>query len=521
MSIAGTNINTLSTGHIKVYLVLALTLLIYTGIPAERTHADIIYQQPIRTINDGGSDASPLTWIPVATSTNPTGMGFDGYLATVTLWLAGNSTNGTYDLTVRSYTNQALSAGNTVVCTASSDRQASTGGITGSGEAHIFGCDYVELNPAFFYTFSLTCSGCGSPTNSYWRAFGTLVAPGMASLGTRVWNPTDGLPYMYLNSSTQSPTETRIIGVIPLDNSTYDVGQVDIFMDTFVSDEDACGWYKCVYASLTLTYQENPFDPVVTLLEDEQYDSGTYSFSYPETLEAGVYQLRGRLQYKYFGTLSGAIIDQEFATFLVGTSTLLSQAYMNVVGDTYSYISTADATTTAAFAQTCNPLGGTFDMLSCIVFLALPNPQRTASYIQAVSDEASTAFPFGYVTLIRLQLFSVSSSTASASILPTLDIEIPSGFPGAGSSFNLTPWDNLLGDTSILATAEAAGDNPQTLREVVEPGWRKLVYLSFILILLFELIGMGSYIGGHNLAESQLEPKRRAFYQALREGRRK
>jgi len=69
---------------------------------------------------------------------------------------------------------------------------------------------------------------------------------------------------------------------------------------------------------------------------------------------------------------------------------------------------------------------------------------------------------------------------------------------GSFGSFDLTPWDYLLGPTSVLSTASSTlyfgpvvVEGEGTLRSITEPYWNFAWYLLLIFAIVSDLIGVG------------------------------
>jgi len=158
--------------------------------------------------------------------------------------------------------------------------------------------------------------------------------------------------------------------------------------------------------------------------------------------------------------------------FTVGYATPLDQAIAAGAAGFASYTLTG-ATSTLPFSLDCNILHD-FSIQACVVSLFVPSHDDLNATINQAQTMLLQKWPWGYVTR-----FATILTTSSTSTLPTLNVALPSGLPGGGQSVNLTPWDELTTGTSMLATAQAAGSNPQIIRQVFEPGWDFLVYFLF------------------------------------------
>jgi len=167
---------------------LSVPLLLILGV-FSFADAAIIYQQPVNSDVVCNSNAA-CQWIPIATSTNPTGMGISGIVTNAILWLKHNSTPiGYWTFEVDSFTNAELTAGQTSVATVNVDTVTSSNGS-------MVDFDFADFtaNAALFYRFSLSCTGCGVPGT--YTVYGTTT-PAYFELSTNG----AGIPYTYLQTS--------------------------------------------------------------------------------------------------------------------------------------------------------------------------------------------------------------------------------------------------------------------------------------------------------------------------------
>jgi len=155
-----------------------------------RANAEIIAQQPLHT-NDLGVGAGVTSFAPIATSTNPSGMGLSGLLDTIRLWVRYGGT-GSYFATINCFTNQSLSTpcGEWASATSSPVVVSST---PDAGLEYIYsswavnGVSPVELNANRFYTIVVS----GAPFVNYQG----IPSPNQCISATCV-----GIPYYYITT---------------------------------------------------------------------------------------------------------------------------------------------------------------------------------------------------------------------------------------------------------------------------------------------------------------------------------
>jgi len=205
-----------------------------------------------------------------------------------------------------------------------------------------------------------------------------------------------------------------------------------------------------------------------------------------------------------------------FLGFSIGTQTLVSTTTTFIASEktaTDDLISDI-ASTTAAFSSSvsvgnyCNIIG--FDLLNCMSALIVPSSADVSSVFNQAKNGVLAVWPIGYLTRTAVIL----SGTATSS-LPDFSISIPATFPGAGASLDLTPWNEIMGDSSILGMATdtlhavSGSASGKTIRQIVEPGWDNIVYIVFAIVVLSELLGFAFQFGGEQIEERWDEQDRR------------
>ena len=90
---------------------------------------------------------------------------------------------------------------------------------------------------------------------------------------------------------------------------------------------------------------------------------------------------------------------------------------------------------------------------------------------------------------------SVATSISTTS-LPNLIITVPDGMPAEGAQVNLTPWDELMGEDSLVGTSES--DNGNTFKDIVEPGFVVLIYALLGITMVHRVIAFENHSNGSN-----------------------
>jgi len=214
-------------------------------------------------------------------------------------------------------------------------------------------------------------------------------------------------------------------------------------------------------------------------------------------------------QYSLVTTLhnNGPIVRLSWANGLIITNRNILSNESHFTVDRYSGYDTFVASTTEAIQafyasssiamSSCNTISE-FSLTNCLSLLLLPQAEPIKVQLQNFRDGFLSVFPLGYVTRAVTIM-----ATAPEKDLPDLFIPMPCFISiSCGLSFDLTPWDKLTGDTSILGTATNP-DTGDTLRDIVGTGWANFVYLVFFIGLISELLGLGRATIGTEMREQQ------------------
>jgi len=187
----------------------ALLAFIVLVAPFSFVFADIIYQQPDAVVDSSVAGAAAL-WVPIATSTNPGGMGLSGTIQSVHLWAAASPQTDTVPrLLINCFTNQAL----TVACSSAewpSGFFARVEELTSTPrDVVVTGFPVATFLPERFYRFQFDTDSDNRPL------YGTTT-PQLCISGC------SGVPYMIIEATDTgtTSTETRVKSLVEPQNGT-------------------------------------------------------------------------------------------------------------------------------------------------------------------------------------------------------------------------------------------------------------------------------------------------------------
>jgi hypothetical protein len=202
---------------------------------------------------------------------------------------------------------------------------------------------------------------------------------------------------------------------------------------------------------------------------------------------------------QFFGivTWGDTTLVSTTTTFYLGTSTPLDNLFYGTDGspDLGTALSGGIiATSSAALFAACSPNPLTFSFGDCMSIIFVPDWTQLTQVFTSLRDGMLSVWPIGYVT----RFITIASGNATTT-LPSLVINFATAPPAIASitssaSLDLTPWNDLMGTTSMLSEATST-DSGRTFRQIVEPGWDIFVWVSFAILIIFELMGIPSQGG--------------------------
>lgn len=355
--------------------------------------------------------------------------------------------------------------------------------------------DYVVGNGAQFATADL-------PVGDYHvRSWLSAPADCTSSPGadydfTFHWNGTAA-------SVPPANTTTRIDTVLPPSGTTVSTTSIPILMGAtgYVNPSDYASGMQ-LYA---LYYRTNQYNNDAALGISGKTESGG-SFSIPisasgtfnlstsslSALRGGSYYFKLYVQrpsFSLFGlNLWYKTLVATTTLWAIGTTTAID---IHTMSPEDQAILTGTSSPSFTTPDSCNMFSGSFSLDQCLTYWVIPTPDALTGVWNEFKDNFLTRAPFGYATR-----FVDIATTVATSSLPSLDVSVPAGYPGAGATFHLTPWDKLMGSTSMLSEATSTTDG-KTFRQIVEPGWDTFVLALFGLILIHHLLGV-RHLSGHS-----------------------
>jgi len=183
--------------------------------------------------------------------------------------------------------------------------------------------------------------------------------------------------------------------------------------------------------------------------------------------------------------------------FTVGTSTAWGQIQLSGLSREAAMVSALTATTTDGYAAQCAVwYGSSVAFHDCVTYLFVPSTIAIGDALNELGDTVMHVPPFGWFTRVY-DIFKEADHGAATSTLPSLVVTLPTGYPGAGQGFDLTPWDSLLGPGTLLSEATNP-DTGDTLYDIVYPTYSTAVYALVFIAIFLDLMGIGVGVAGES-----------------------
>jgi len=302
-------------------------------------------------------------------------------------------------------------------------------------------------------------------------------------------------------SECVSDPRTRILDFTPLDNSTTS-SPVNFSLNACVNQDDL-GTIKGVNITLHNIDQNvllvSSFSPNDIELVDEDIETGgLYTFATTTTLGDGNYRIKACITRSYLGFAIGLfspISDCQSHQFVVGEETFIGSISQRIWGDTNAILNGTGATSTQALANTCNPLGGNFDIIQCATFLTIPDSASLSQTMEDAREGILTRVPWGYFT----RTVSILNNPATTTIQAwTASIQVGAGndLTPEITTITIDPSDMLAGGASLLESVHDPITN-KSPRDVFYPMVQLTIALSVIMTILADLAQ------SHNHANNQ------------------
>jgi hypothetical protein len=329
----------------------------------------------------------------------------------------------------------------------------------------------------------------------------------------------DGAGGLYSVSSYISTTTPKFSDVVPLNSNFVMSAGGYVLPSDFISGYTNV--HVQVYKSVASLGQvssffstggvdADPFFGTLPTVPDLDFylpisSSGSFSVSNGVYLgDIGYRVVKWQLEvpvYSFLGFIvSTKVLYSTTTLMLVSTSSNLD----NIAIDQAAAVAALNGTSTIATTTSpyCDPVGGDFSVALCSAYLFVPSVYQEEQVGNGFSSILSRG-PWGYVTRAQNLITGNAVSSDPQTISPNLPVLVVDfkglHFPMTqnATTLNLTPWNELMGSSSILGTAEAP-DTGLTFKQIVEPGWDFLVVFMFGFAMFMQILGVNITGGVEN-----------------------
>lgn len=296
--------------------------------------------------------------------------------------------------------------------------------------------------------------------------------------------------------------DTRILNLIPENGTTTLSNDVDFELEMCVSEEDV-GVIQSVRVKLTNIDQNvllvSLLSPsTIEFLDVNISDSGYFSYATTAVIADGNYRIEACFRNSYLLSWITNPFSQTCQSnqFTVVAGSFIGTMTQDMWGSINQSFSSSTATSTQALATSCNPLGGSFSITNCTLFLFIPDPEHIKTSMLYVLDIIKVHFPLGYIN----DFLSIMNSGTTTPLV-VIDAELPTALRmGTGHHITLDltgVLDPILNaTTSVFLNASAPSD--ETLFEITYPYYQKLILILTLLYILARVLG-SHIIPQHNM----------------------
>lgn len=174
------------------------------------------------------------------------------------------------------------------------------------------------------------------------------------------------------------------------------------------------------------------------------------------------------------------------ATLNMGGGTVLGNALVNTFDAVDSFMLAANDSSTTSPLAACNSIIlGSGSVPDCIYALIVPSPQQIGTVIDNFQSEVMVKAPWGYAT----RVYTLMSGDVATTTLPDLTMTLPSIAGNyEGLTLNLTPWGDLAGPGSYLASF-VPEDASEPILDTFLGYWDTFCYIAFGIWFLSRLWG--------------------------------
>lgn len=474
----------LSTAHPqKRILALFLWLLIFYGLSAELSFADILVNHTVHTTSH--TTGNGASW--------KIGTGLSGSLTYIQLRAGSNDTVASSSLQVQCFTNSIY----TIPC-ATAVPASEYNMVSGLGDQEL-NVNFSD-NPAFSF----------DPTKYYALEY-HVDSPDAARLYGAAspddcltgCNNASGQPYtvLYVDEvpSPDGATNTHFVSVTPYDEQTIATSTIaTVGAVIYVNEDD---FEDDMFLRIKYARQSNSqaaianVDGLFTTV-DIPIEGPTANFlsDSESILLPGRYTMVQEIRrpstvssiLSWFGL--GNLYD---AGLLVSTTTEFfaarPTAYDILLASSTEAINNYIASSTISLSS-CTTWTN-FGLFDCLNVLFIPQPDKMAQAFTNIKNGFLSYVPFGYVT----RAVTILTSTTTAD-LPDLSYTFASdiGIPViAGSTLTFSPWSYFpSGGSSVLDTLHSTGAEPKTLWEILDPFFTTIIYLILAYKIINDMTGV-------------------------------
>lgn len=294
-------------------------------------------------------------------------------------------------------------------------------------------------------------------------------------------------------------TGTRIISFTPADGEATST-DVLFTLHAYINADDIG---TLTGYDINFSYQSQPLGVRHFLVDSvAATTSGDFYYSSEEVLMDGTYIVDVSMERSYLGGFFNNPLSSEtitdFHQFSVGTTTLSGRMFQTGVTGVQESIDSLAATSSDALLASCGI--AQFHFGYCISALFVPSWPLMKQGFSDFHDSILLRVPLGYITRTGDILLSSGTST-----LPDLSMSFGGSFfitELASSTWSIPIGASMTSAAGILDTAVSNSDDPQNMREIVEPFVLLFLRLALLLLIIRHL-GVGHTHGHSRSAQTK------------------
>jgi len=297
----------------------------------------------------------------------------------------------------------------------------------------------------------------------------------------------------YIPDSSYSPYDTHIISMTPEEGTTT-TNTVNFTLHAYINPNDLSDFtgVKITFHNIdqNILLSEFSKDDIFFLNRTQATSSGDFYFASTTNLADGDYrvtaELEGTTLFGVINPLRGTLgtIEEISHQFIVNQETFLGHISQNSQKDLAGFYASSTATTSAALAGQCNPLGGNFGIRECMTFLFIPDAGALSDTLNSLRKGILQKAPIGYATRI-VDLIATSSTTA----LPVVSYTWQSDSPLAGKTLTLNE-NTYFAQAAALNSEMTSNTDHKTVWDIFAPIVKFLVYTVLIFAMIHDVTGI-------------------------------